>query len=363
MLSFKDTYYWNHCIDLKSCKEYIKKIPNGIYLKEAQEIVNNTFFKTFGGKKRDEIWVHSIAETKNGYMLAGYTLSYGIPMKGWLVKTDRYGNKISENTYHKNAKSEFNGIKSLKDGFLLFGWYKKGKKDDDGWLVKSDKNAVVLWEKSYRGEGLDGIQDCTVVNDGFVCAGNIQKGKVGFWFLKTDKSGSVVTQKYINPEKFPLNAFNSIKTSPDGFLAVGFSKKDGKSVAAVCKFARDGKLIWKNVFEGKGNSEFINILPFDGGCFATGYLYQDGIKHPLLVKIDKNGRKIWRKIFQTTGSLNGIVQDKKGLILTGWKKTSSKSNVWLLATDFEGKLLWKKHTEGKKMILPLVFLRTQKVIY
>jgi len=105
---------------------------------------------TFGGKYLDSCT--SVWQTNNGgYILAGYTASYG--MGGydfWLLKTDERGNEFWNKTYGGSRDEVCTSSYQTRDGgYILAGYtnsYSAGGRDF--WLVKTDASGNELWNRT-----------------------------------------------------------------------------------------------------------------------------------------------------------------------------------------------------------------------
>lgn len=99
---------------------------------------NRQWNKTFGGTM-DE-WAFSVQQTLDGgYIIAGFTRSYGGGNSdAWLVKTDASGNEIWNKTFGRTLDDGAYSIQQTSDGgYILAGYTKSyGAGDRDAWLIK-----------------------------------------------------------------------------------------------------------------------------------------------------------------------------------------------------------------------------------
>ena len=103
--------------------------------------------KTFGGTQWD--YAQYIQQTLDGgYILTGYTLSFGTDSDAWVVKLDGSGNVLWEKRYGSNNQDEAHYIQQTLDGgYILRGCYDCST--DNTWLLKLDSDGEIMWQKTY----------------------------------------------------------------------------------------------------------------------------------------------------------------------------------------------------------------------
>ncbi|WP_281986994.1 serine hydrolase domain-containing protein [Aquimarina aggregata] len=123
-----------------------------ILLTENYPNGNEIWSKQFGGKSYDK--ASSILATKDGYLIIGSTSSYG---KGnydmFIIKTDKKGNKIWQNTYGESGNEYGYSIEKVSSGYILKGTTQKCSSNADVfnrscitnvWFVTIDENGKEL---------------------------------------------------------------------------------------------------------------------------------------------------------------------------------------------------------------------------
>ncbi len=131
-----------------------------------------------------EIWKKEYKETgndeageiiaiKDGYMIAG---RIEVEKKRWdacVIKLDKDGNKLWTKTYGGNDDDMANAIEPTKDGgFVIAGYsYSYAKTGShDAWIVKIDKEGETVWENTFGGGSSDELFSLVELVDGSIIA-------------------------------------------------------------------------------------------------------------------------------------------------------------------------------------------------
>ena len=147
--------------------------------------------KTFGGANIDA--GHIVQQTLDGgYIIAGiYTYGPG-EQKGWLIKTDHYGNE----EWNKTFGSFINSVQQTLDGnYLIVGAtesYGAGKSDI--LLIKVDSLGNEQWNKTFGGSESDyGYSIQQTSDGGYIIVGSTWSygaGDEDVWLIKTNSLGT-----------------------------------------------------------------------------------------------------------------------------------------------------------------------------
>ena len=144
----------------------------------------------------------SVQQTSDGgYIVAGYDASRYPFAGGWIIKTDKYGNKEWE-LFPKC--SSLHSIDQTDDrGYIAVGTTGDSRVPGNLYLIKVDCNGVVKWIKEYGREnprgGYDYFEEGNCVQQtkdgGYIVVGYRDSSMFGFfmnmdiWVLKTDRNG------------------------------------------------------------------------------------------------------------------------------------------------------------------------------
>lgn len=183
---------------------------------------NEQWNKTFGGTNSD--FFNSFQKTSDGgYILAGYTQSYGAGYAdGWIIKTDSSGNQQWNKTFGGTSNDYVNFVKQTSDG----GYVLAGTLGDnaDGWLIKTDSSGNQQWNKTFGGTASDIINYVQQTSDGgYVLAGytlSYGAGNADGWLIKTDSSGNQQWNKTFSRTTYDY-FYSAQQTSDNGYILAG----------------------------------------------------------------------------------------------------------------------------------------------
>jgi hypothetical protein len=146
--------------------------------------------KTYGGASDDVAW-SLVQANEGGYVLAGYTESFGAGSRdAWLVETDSAGNEVWNRTYGGTGDDRAISLLETLDGGYAFAGYSSPYVvgGTDFWLVKTDSSGNMQWNKTCGGENEDYVQSLVQTNDeGYAMVGGTYSygaGSCDFWLVK-----------------------------------------------------------------------------------------------------------------------------------------------------------------------------------
>jgi len=162
------------------------------------EIWNRTY------REAEETAANDIIQTSDGYVVAGVTedTSTSGVRDAWVAKLDANGTELWSKTYGYSEKFEdIWSIAQTPDGYVLAGYSiePSGNATEDAYVVKLDSNGTEIWNRTYHGAedtvGTDVARDIVQVQDGYVFAGYTNStGAGGYdaWVVHLAPNGSVV---------------------------------------------------------------------------------------------------------------------------------------------------------------------------
>jgi hypothetical protein len=158
--------------------------------------------KTYGGKG-DDIGHGVEVAADGGILLIGYSNSFGSGSNDvYLVRTDQQGDTLWTRTIGGNRDDRaLTGQRMPDNGFVLVGYTQSyGAGDWDVYLIRTDAQGDTLWTRTYGGEGLDAGTFVQPLKDGgLAITGYTESFGAGgrdVFFIRTDSNGEIEQRRY-----------------------------------------------------------------------------------------------------------------------------------------------------------------------
>ncbi len=174
--------------------------------------------KTFGGAELD--CGNSIKVTDdNGYIIAGYTYSFGRSGDVYLVKTDSNGDTLWTKTYGTGACDIGNMVRQTTDnGYIVVGG------NGNVYIIKIDNLGNLVWEKTYGSTHTDygyGVEQLS--GSGYLIIGYIMTDNIDVYYLKIDAGGNKIKEQFYGDWQY--NYGYSLALTPDeDCIIAGYTK-------------------------------------------------------------------------------------------------------------------------------------------
>ncbi len=292
------------------------------------------------GDEGFEIFRGVVVAEDGGYLLAGFTNSYGAGENDcWVVKVDDEGTETWSETYGTTGVENCSSVLSTPDGgYLLVGSYSPFVGQTiAGLLVKIDSEGNEEWVQTYGGEGDEYLDKAAVTDDGYIIAGTIKElGSQDYdcYILKTDFDGNEdwhTTWGEGNDE-----ALETVVVLADGGYCFAGYQNEGETVendGLLLKLDENGDEVW-SVLSGEGDHQAFNALLYTGsGFIAAGETYSNENSYDVyVVHFDDSGSE------QSSDSTGGIgVDGAYDIIATsdgGYAITGTTSSIGAGDQDF-----------------------------
>jgi predicted secreted protein len=274
--------------------------------------------KTYGGPRADV--AHAIQQTSDGgYVVAGFTMSFGAGSRDFfVVKLDSEGGIEWQRSYGGAKDDVIRFVKQVSDGgYLVAGFTHSFGTSGDIMLIKLDSLGDVEWQKRYGGAKFEEPSTILEVPGGYVImeqSGSFSKSTNG-WVFKIDTDGNIVWQKTVGGGNF--DELSSAQLTADGgFIAAGETRSFGirNEDYWTVKFNSTGGVEWQMRYGGTLVDEAESIaLTEDGGSIVVGHTRSFGA----------GIRDIWSIKLDSTGGLAGCSSDVSVQPTTAPVKSSS----------------------------------------
>jgi hypothetical protein len=316
------------------------------WLVKTDSIGDSLWSHPFGGINEDRF--SSVIQTSDGgYALAGFTQSFGASgYDMWLVKTNAIGDVLWSRRYGGSNDDWATSVIPTNDGgYLLAGYTLSfGAGGEDMWLVKTNANGDSLWSRRYGGSNDDRASEVIQTEDGnYLLAGmtaSFGAGNWDMWLVKIHTNGdSLWSRTYGGPNDDWANAV--IETSDGDYVAVGvtYSFGAGNRDMWLVKTHSNGDTLWTRPYGGIGDEWGSSVIETSDGCylpFGWTTTFGAGSYDMWLVKTTSTGDSLWSKTYGGSGYEwgNSVIQNSDGdYLLAGWTTTygpSADYDMWLV---------------------------------
>ncbi len=191
-----------------STQTMVDSWPGDVWLIKTDENGDEMWNQTYGGTDWD-IGYSVLQSSDEGYIVAGYTQSYGVDGSRdvWLIKTDANGNHVWNQTYGGIDNDEGRCVVQTSDGGYIITGYQQSTlvastmSTRNGpptkvLLIKTDENGNHQWNQTYGGTGYD-VGKCVVqaTDGGYIIIGyttSYGAGEMDVWLLKVASGFPVI---------------------------------------------------------------------------------------------------------------------------------------------------------------------------
>ena len=255
--------------------------------------------KTYGGTKLDS--GRSICQTDNGYLICGYTESFGAGENDiYLLNIDKQGTILWENTYGgSGAELGFDIIQTSDGNFVLVGASGSDRANYDIYLVKIDAMGTVLWEQYHGAPGGDGGYDrghavVETTDGGFLIIGETNYGDaLNMLVVKTDEQGDDEWMQ-IYGDRLHDHGSSIIQSSDGDYVLCGRidTTNEGSKEMRIMKITDAGVEVWSHTIATSGADWATAVIETpDQGLLFTGHTssFGAGSYDVLVMKTDEFG--------------------------------------------------------------------------
>jgi hypothetical protein len=193
-------------------------------LPQAQEVM---WAKTFGGYGSDRAY-GSCPTADGGYMVVGFTSSYGHNAQVYMVKTDSKGDTLWTKAYGGYGWDQVNSVRKTADGgYVMAGWGDSYGNAVQAYLIRTDSQGDTLWTRTYGGVQWDyAISAHQTSDNGYILVGATDSYGAGNWdvyLIKTDSAGLVEWTKTFGGTRDDEGHWVE-QTTDGGYIVCGYTE-------------------------------------------------------------------------------------------------------------------------------------------
>ena len=163
---------------------------NDAWIIKTDSLGNLLWERTYGGSD-DDLGISGRQTSDGGYIITGCTKSYGAGSNDvWLIKTNSEGDTIWTKTFGGNADDLGHSVEQTsEDGYIITGYtLSYGEGSNDVWLIKTNTVGDILWTKTFGGRKDDKGYFVQQISDGgYIITGSTESYGVGLmdaWLIR-----------------------------------------------------------------------------------------------------------------------------------------------------------------------------------
>ncbi len=267
------------------------------YIIKLDKDGNLDWENNFGGVYEDR--ANSIQQTTDGgYIVAGYTNSFGAGSNDiYVLKLEASGDATWTKTYGGDYDDRANSIQqTTDDGYIVAGYTNSFGTNGDAYILKLNASGDATWTKTYGGDYDDRANSIQQTADGgYIAAGYTSSGtgNHNVYIIKLKEDGSLDWEKNFGGENW--TEANCIQQTADGgYIVAGYIRSGtGDRNVYILKLKGDGSLDWERSFGGVDWEEANCIQQVaDGGYITAGYTrsFGNGSYEVYVLKLNADGR-------------------------------------------------------------------------
>ncbi len=229
----------------------------------------------------NEDYGNSIIQTPDaGFIITGYSNSFSIGAYDvYSLKIDQSGGLMWARAYGGPENDYGNSIRTSPDGGYVIGGYTFSYGvGGDGYIIKLYGDGALRWSKSYGGGAFDNIKDIQNASNGFVaCGSTISFGlafESAYVFNIDNQDGFVYWSRTFGGNGQGVSNFSKVLPASDGGYLLAGSLQDmakNQQDIAIVKLFGDGAFNYSKIFGGVANDVGSSLsLKTDGGILLSG---------------------------------------------------------------------------------------------
>lgn len=314
-----------------------------VFLVKTDNTGDTLWTRTYGKSFEDN--GYSVRQTNDGgYIITGSTLSAGQGSYDiLLIKTDNTGTISWVKTYGGANTDEAYSVQQTNDnGYILAGYtysYGAGGGNSDCYIIKTNANGDTLWTRTFGG-ALNDVAYCIsqTFDSGYIMSGTYAGSAL---LVKFNKNGNVQWSK-IYQRTYYSDAYSFDMTNDGGYIFAGTTYEDmngNDKNFFVVRTTSSGDTLWTRAYGGNGDEHGYSVKQDNqGGFIVAGSGFNLINQYDIyLIRTYSNGNLIWASEFDGTAEPVTVQQnDNSGYDIVGTEATFGPGKVYFIQTDTSG---------------------------
>jgi hypothetical protein len=316
-----------------------------VYLIKTNGRGDTLWTRTFGGDTDDV--AYSVEQTNDsGYIVAGYTKSFGAGGQDfYLIKTNGRGDTLWTRTFGGDSDDVAYSVEQTKDGgYIVAGYTKSFGGVSRVYLIRTGASGETLWTRTYGDTiGSQGYSVQQTLDSGFVVAGTTEmKHGQPFYLLKTNATGETLwTRTHYAPHE--AVGYCVQQTQDSGYVVAGCDfDLMGGNLAILLKYDHAGDTVWTRSFFGLSiEFAWVRQTP-DLGYIVADWTYTYGSSFDAtLMRFSSSGDSMWSRTYGGNGmdvACSIEPTSDGGYVMAGYTQSFGAGgyDVYLVKTDSLG---------------------------
>ncbi len=257
------------------------------------------------------------------------------------------GAKLFTATFGTSTYNSFGGIASDADGFLLGGSKQNASAVGDSWLVRTDRTGKLIWENTYPvAFGLDDdIAGVGVTATGYAFGGDCASSSTerDLRIVTTDSAGKVVFDTHYAVAD-TQNGASFVPTADGGYALAGETYASvSKEHIYLLRTDSAGVQLWANSYgTAASQSAYAAVQKADGGFALAGQTFDGNQSDVMLLLTDKDGVQQTLKKFSAVGAEEAyaIANVPGGGFIIAGRAFGTSEQMFLQRVDSAGTQVW-----------------------
>jgi hypothetical protein len=259
-----------------------------LYLIKTNSLGDTLWTKVYGDTSGEG--GYSVQQTVDGgYIVTGFTASFGNGLQVYLVKTDSLGDTLWTKIFGSAGRDRGRAVQQTLDrGYIIAGDISYPVDYDPIYLIRTDSLGDTLWSRIYGTNWYFGRSVQQTQDGGYIIGG--YEEIAGFIYLiKTDSMGDSLWAKEYYLIRGAAKAYSVQQTSDKGYIVAGLGLAPYDNYYFfLMKTDSLGDTLWTRYY-GSGMTEGAECVQqtADGGYILVGT--NGGNAQILLIKTDQYG--------------------------------------------------------------------------